>query len=133
MQAQVAVDKLGDVLNTPSEQEKSGIEQPLKGSIRLEEVTFRYQPGGPIALDNISLHIKPGRHIGIVGSSGSGKSTLARLLLRLYILEQGNVYFDELSVRNLDLRALREQVSVVLQENFLFNRTVRENIALSSP
>lgn len=132
VQAQVAVDKLGDLLNTPVEQEKSGIEQPLKGSIRLEQVTFRYQPGGPIALDNISLEIRPSSHIGIVGSSGSGKSTLARLLLRLYIPEKGNLYFDEVPIRSLDLRNLRKQVAVVLQENFLFNRTVRENIALSS-
>ncbi len=133
VQAQVAVDKLGDILNAPVEQETAGTQQPLQGSIALDQVSFRYQPGGPLALENISLSIQSGEHIGIVGASGSGKSTLARLLLRLYIPEQGEVLFDGRPVDTIDLRNLRQQVAVVLQENFLFNRTVRENIALSFP
>jgi ATP-binding cassette subfamily B protein RtxB len=89
VQAQVAVDKLGDILNAPVEQETIGAQQSLQGAIALDQVSFRYQPGGPLALDNISLLIQKGEHMGIVGASGSGKSTLARLLLGLYIPEQG--------------------------------------------
>ncbi|MGI2299861.1 peptidase domain-containing ABC transporter [Candidatus Cardinium hertigii] len=133
VQAQVAVDKLGDILNLPVEQETTGIPEKLKGAITLDQVTFRYQPGGPLALQGISLQIQAGKHIGIVGASGSGKSTLARLLLRLYIPEQGQILFDGNSLHTMDIRYLRQQVAVVLQENFLFNRTVRDNIALSAP
>ncbi|WP_255431701.1 ABC transporter ATP-binding protein [Cardinium endosymbiont of Dermatophagoides farinae] len=71
--------------------------------------------------------------MGIVGASGSGKSTLARLLLRLYIPEKGEIQFGGIPLDSLDLRGLRQQIAVVLQENFLFNRTVRDNIALSFP
>lgn len=133
IQAEVAVDKLGDILNLPVEQERVGTAQKLHGAITLYQVSFRYQPGGPLALEDISLDIQSGEHIGIVGASGSGKSTLARLLLRLYIPEQGQILFDGISLDAIDLRHLRKQVAVVLQENFLFNRTVRDNIALSAP
>jgi ATP-binding cassette subfamily B protein RtxB len=85
IQAQVAADKLGDILNLPIEQETAGTQQQLKGDIILEQVTFRYQPGAPLVLQAVSLHIQAGMQIGIVGESGSGKSTLARLLLRLYL------------------------------------------------
>lgn len=133
VQAQVAVDKLGDILNLPIEQETTGIDEPLKGGISLQQVTFRYQPGTPLVLQGISLDIQAGMQIGIVGESGSGKSTLARLLLRLYLAEQGQILFDDIDINTLDINKLRKQVSVVLQENWLFNRTVRDNIALSIP
>ena len=133
VQARVAVDKLGDILNAPVEQEKIGEVPLLQGGINLNQVSFRYQPGGPLALEKITLSIEPGHHIGVVGRSGSGKSTLARLLLRLYIPEEGEISFDGISLDRLDLRNLRQHVAVVLQENFLFNRTVGANIALSAP
>ncbi|WP_342265659.1 type I secretion system permease/ATPase [Cardinium endosymbiont of Philonthus spinipes] len=133
VQAGVAVHKLGDILSLPVEQAAVGKQQKLKGAITLDQITFRYQPDAPLALQNISLHIEAGEHIGIVGASGSGKSTLARLLLRLYIPEQGQLLFDGIRLDALELRSFRQQVAVVLQENLLFNRTVRDNIALSFP
>ncbi|WP_375331270.1 peptidase domain-containing ABC transporter [Candidatus Tisiphia endosymbiont of Oplodontha viridula] len=133
VRAQVAVDKLGDILNLPIEQEIVGKQPKLTGDITLEQVTFRYQPGSPLILRGISLRIKTGTHIGIVGESGSGKSTLARLLLQLYLPEQGQVLVDGELLNTLDIRNLRQQMAVVLQENFLFNSTVRDNIALSFP
>lgn len=133
IQAQLSVDKLGDIINLPVEQESTGVQQQLKGDIYLKEVTFRYQPGTPLVLQGISLHIQAGMQIGIVGESGSGKSTLAKLLLRLYLPEQGQILLDDKQISIWDLDNLRRQVVVVLQENFLFNRTVRDNIALSFP
>lgn len=133
VQAQVAVDKLGDILNMPREQESDAQPITLAGEIRLQDVTFRYQPGAPLILHGISLAIAAGEHIGIVGESGSGKSTLARLLLRLYLPEQGRIWFDDHPLDSLNVRSLRQQVAVVLQENFLFNRSVRDNIAQAVP
>ncbi|MFP3120165.1 type I secretion system permease/ATPase [Rickettsia sp. R2] len=133
IQAQVAVDILGDILNLPTEQETAGKQQELTGEIILKKVAFRYQPTTPLVLQDISLHIRAGKQIGIVGESGSGKSTLAHLLLRLYLPEQGQILFDGESLNTLDIVNLRQQVAVVLQENLLFNRSVRDNIALSFP
>ncbi len=133
VQAKVAVDILGDTLNLPVEQAFQGEPYALQGSITLDQVSFRYKPTGPPILQGISLHIQSGAQIGIVGASGSGKSTLARLLLRLYLPEQGQILYDKKSLNALDLRNLRQQVAVVLQENYLFNRTVRDNIAQSLP
>lgn len=133
VQARVAIDVLGDTLNLPVEQESEAKQPKLQGAITLHEVTFRYQPTSPLVLQGISLHIPAGKQVGIVGESGSGKSTLARLLLRLFLPAQGQILFDRESLNNLDARYLRKQVAVVLQENYLFNRTVRDNIAISQP
>lgn len=133
VQAQVAVDILGDTLNLPVEQESKGNQHKLQGKITLEQVTFRYQPNSPLVLQGISLDIAAGAQIGIVGESGSGKSSLARLLLQLFLPEQGQILFDGNLLSNLDIRNLRKQVAIVLQENYLFHRTVRDNIALALP
>ncbi|MEW9905979.1 MAG: type I secretion system permease/ATPase [Candidatus Symbiodolus clandestinus] len=133
VQAQVAVDKLGDILNMPREQESKEPPIELQGNINLQAITFRYQPGAPLVLHGITLQIKAGEHIGIVGESGSGKSTLARLLLRLYLPENGCIWFDDHPLDSINIVSLRRQVSVVLQENFLFNRSVRDNIAQAIP
>ncbi|MCT4697509.1 peptidase domain-containing ABC transporter [Candidatus Cardinium sp. TP] len=133
VQAKIAIEILGDTLNLPVEQPSQAEPFPLQGAITLKQVTFRYQTKTPLVLQGISLHISAGEQIGIVGESGSGKSTLARLLLRLFLPEQGQILFDGVSLNNLNARHLRKQVAVVLQENYLFNRTVRDNIALSFP
>lgn len=133
VQARVAIDVLGDTLNLPVEQRSKAKQPKLQGAITLHDVTFRYQPTAPLVLQGISLHIPAGKQVGIVGESGSGKSTLARLLLRLFLPAQGQILFDNESLSNLDARHLRKQVAVVLQENYLFNRTVRDNIAISQP
>ena len=135
-EARVGLNRLGDILNTPTEAEfspsRSALPQ-IKGSITFDSVTFRYRPGAREALRKVSLQINPGEVVGIVGPSGSGKSTLTKLAQRLYVPESGRVLVDGVDLALVDPAWLRRQVGVVLQENLLFNRTVRENIALSDP
>ncbi|MCW1413996.1 type I secretion system permease/ATPase [Rhizobium sp. 1AS11] len=134
-QVQISVDRLGDILNTPMERQPNArLSLPApKGKIDFRNITFRYRPGSPEVLKNISLEIKPGEVIGIVGTSGSGKSTLAKLVQRLYIPEEGQVLLDGMDLSQLDPAWLRSHIGVVLQENLLFNRTIHDNIAFSNP
>ena len=135
-QAGISVQRLGDILNTPPEPGYNpgrATLPSLQGEVRFEQVSFRYAPDRPRVLDAIDLQIRPGEVIGIVGRSGSGKSTLTKLVQRLYIPESGRVLIDGVDLALVEPAWLRRQVGVVLQENTLFNRTVRENIALANP
>ena len=134
-QVRISVDRLGDILNAPAEPEHNPNRAslpPIKGRIEFDKVRFRYRPDAPEALRGVSLDIKPGEMLGIVGPSGSGKSTLTKLVQRLYVPEQGRVLVDGTDLSLVDPAWLRRQVGVVLQENILFNRSVRENIALTN-
>ena len=135
-QFQLSVERLGDIINAPTENAYLSAKQnppPIRGDIKFDTVTFRYRPGGQEILHDLSLEIGAGEVVGIVGRSGSGKSTLTKLLQRLYLPEQGRVYVDGIDVALLDPSWLRRQIGVVLQENVLFNRSIRENIALADP
>jgi subfamily B ATP-binding cassette protein HlyB/CyaB len=135
-QVRISVDRLGDVLNAPAEPEHNPTRASLpaiRGDIEFDKVRFRYRPDAPEALRGVSLTVAAGEMLGIVGPSGSGKSTLTKLVQRLYIPEQGRVAVDGVDLALVDPAWLRRQIGVVLQENILFNRTVRENIALSDP
>jgi ATP-binding cassette, subfamily B, bacterial HlyB/CyaB len=135
-QVRQSVQRLGDILNTPPEPSASaarGALPAIKGAIRFDRVKFRYRPDAPEVLTGIDLDIPEGQSIGIVGSSGSGKSTLAKLVQRLYVPESGRVLVDGIDLAMVDASSLRRQIGVVLQENVLFNRTVRENIGLADP
>jgi len=135
-QAGISVKRLGDILNTPREagHDPNRTTLPeIQGAIRFEHVKFRYGPDRPLAIDDIQLAIRPGEIVGIVGRSGSGKSTLTKLVQRLYVPEAGRVLIDGVDLALVDPAWLRQQVGVVLQESFLLNRTVRENIALTDP
>ncbi|RLA17720.1 MAG: type I secretion system permease/ATPase, partial [Gammaproteobacteria bacterium] len=135
-QAGLSVRRLGDILNTPTEPgyNPGRASLPsLKGAIAFSGVTFRYRPDRPEVLRNINLEIKPGEVIGIVGRSGSGKSTLTKLIQRLYVPESGRILIDGTDLALIEPTWLRRQIGVVLQENYLFNRSVRDNIALSDP
>ncbi|MFP4517771.1 MAG: peptidase domain-containing ABC transporter, partial [Desulfovibrionales bacterium] len=134
-QALLSVDRLGDILNHPQEltSEKAITLPGLKGEIRLENVSFQYRPGGPKVIDSVSFTLSPGTSIGIVGRSGSGKSTLAKLLQRLYLPIEGAIFVDDIDIRHLNPYWLRYQIGVVLQENYLFSGTIRDNIALPRP
>ena len=135
-QVKISVDRLGDILNSPPEpRPSSGSGQlgRLNGAIDLEGVTFRYRPDTQPVLRDLSLHLTAGHVTGIVGISGSGKSTIAKLIQRLYLPEQGQVMIDGHDLALVDPAWLRRQIGVVLQENVLFNRSVRQNIALANP
>ena len=134
-QTGISVARLGDILNTRTEVPPSSTAQlpSLKGRVTLDAVTFRYRPEAPPVLNSISLDIAPGEVIGIVGRSGSGKSTLTKLVQRLYSPEGGRLLVDGIDISLIDAAQLRRQVGVVLQENLLFNRSIRENIAIADP
>lgn len=133
-EARVGLARLGDILNTPAEAEFSPSRSALpnlRGAVRFDDITFRYRAGGREALRRVTLDVEAGEVLGIVGPSGSGKSTLTKLAQRLYVPESGRVLVDGIDLALVDPAWLRRQVGVVLQENLLFNRTIRENIALA--
>jgi subfamily B ATP-binding cassette protein HlyB/CyaB len=135
-QVRISVDRLGDVLNSPAEPEHNPNRASLpaiKGNIEFDKVRFRYRPDAPEALRGVNLKVAGGEMLGIVGPSGSGKSTLTKLVQRLYVPEQGRVLIDGVDLALVDPAWLRRQIGVVLQENILFNRSVRENISLADP
>ena len=134
-QTGISMARLGDILNTRTEAPPATAAQlpPLKGRIQFEGVSFRYRAEAPPVLHQLSLDVRAGELIGIVGRSGSGKSTLAKLVQRLYTPEQGRLLVDGIDIGLIDAAQLRRRIGVVLQENWLFNRSVRENIAIADP
>jgi subfamily B ATP-binding cassette protein HlyB/CyaB len=135
-QARLSIARLGDILNTPAEPTYTPSRAALpaiRGDICFEHVTFRYRIDRPEVLHDVSLHAETGEIVGIVGPSGSGKSTLAKLLQRLYVPESGKVLVDGVDLSMVDVTWLRRQIGTVLQENVLFNGTIRDNIALADP
>jgi subfamily B ATP-binding cassette protein HlyB/CyaB len=135
-QARLSVERLGDILNSPVEPvyRPGRMTLPaIRGDITFEHATFRYRIDGPEVLRDVSLHVPTGQLVGVVGPSGSGKSTLAKLVQRLHVPESGRVLVDGIDLAQVDPAWLRRQIGVVLQENVLFNRSVRDNIALADP
>ncbi|AMQ92161.1 type I secretion system permease/ATPase [Aggregatibacter actinomycetemcomitans] len=133
-QVGISVTRLGDVLNSPTENNTASVSLPeIQGEISFRNIKFRYKPDSPMILNSINLDISQGEVIGIVGRSGSGKSTLTKLIQRFYIPEQGQVLIDGHDLALADPNWLRRQVGVVLQDNVLLNRSIRENIALTNP
>src|ERR1700736_697879 len=135
-QARLSVDRLGDILNTmpePGFNPGRAALPAIRGQVTFEHVSFRYRIDGPEVLHDVSFAVQPGQVVGVVGSSGSGKSTIAKLVQRLYVPESGRVLVDGVDLAMVDLTWLRRQIGIVLQENVLFNSTIRENIALADP
>ncbi len=133
-QVGISMQRMGDILNTRTEAGGSRMAlPPIRGRVTFENIGFRYRPDTAEVLAGINLDIQPGEVVGIVGRSGSGKSTLTKLVQRLYVPERGRVLVDGTDLALADPAWLRRQLGVVLQENFLFNRSVRENIALIDP
>ncbi|TQV85064.1 type I secretion system permease/ATPase [Aliikangiella coralliicola] len=135
-QVNISVERLADILNSPKEPgyspNKTTLES-IKGEVRFDGVSFRYRQDQPPVLQNVELTIQPGEVVGIAGRSGSGKSTLTKLIQRLYVPESGRVLIDGNDLSLVEPAWLRRQIGIVLQDNFLFNRTVRENIAIADP
>ncbi|MCT4507297.1 MAG: type I secretion system permease/ATPase [Tepidibacter sp.] len=135
-QASVSIERLGDIFHAVPEPNSDGskIRLPnIQGHVEFKDVTFRYRQNTPEAINKLSLRIPPGKTIGIVGRSGSGKSTLSKLIQRLYIPESGKIMVDGVDISMTDPHWLRRQIGVVLQENFLFNGSVKENICIHKP
>ncbi len=135
-QVRVSVERLGDILNAAPESLTNASQTSLpviKGRITLEHVSFRYRLNGPRVIEDVCLDIPAGQILGIVGPSGSGKSTVTKLIQRLHSPEAGRIMIDGIDHALVDPAWLRHQVGVVLQENTLFNRSIRDNIAFADP
>lgn len=135
-QMKVSVKRLADIMDArtePAFKPERATPPDIRGRISFEHVTFRYRPDGPEVLADVSFEAAPGEIIGLVGVSGAGKTSLMRLLQRLYTPERGRVLVDGMDLGLLDAHWLRRQMGVVGQDTMLFNRSVRENIALGHP
>lgn len=134
-QATISLRRVGDILNTPTEHQSYGTATvpKIKGSIVFSNVYFRYANNTPDIIEALSLSIPAGKFIGITGRSGSGKSTLTRLIQRLYTPQQGQIYIDGMDLAIADPLSLRQSISLVLQESYLFSGSIIENIRLSKP
>src|SRR6267378_4246787 len=135
-QARLSIARLGDILNTTAEPTYTPGRARLpaiRGNIKFDHVTFRRRINGREVLHDVNFDVPAGQTVGVVGPSGSGKSTFAKLVQRLYVPERGRVLVDGMDLSMADPAWLRRQIGVVLQENVLFNRSVRDNIALADP
>lgn len=130
----ISMERLGDILNTYPENNigKTPINQ-MQGDITFKDTQFKYKIDGKLILNQINMHIPANQTIGLVGRSGSGKSTLTKLIQGLYTPSAGAVLVDGHDISSIDPTSLRTKIGVVLQENFLFNRSIRDNIALAMP
>ncbi|MGG6294012.1 peptidase domain-containing ABC transporter [Leptolyngbya sp. AN02str] len=133
----LSIERLSDIVDSApeaDEQDRLNIPMPaVKGSVKYENVSFRFNPSGPLQLNNVSIEFEPGSFIGIVGQSGSGKSTLMKLLPRLYDVEMGRILIDGYDISKVELYSLRQQIGIVPQDTLLFDGTIQENIALNAP
>ena len=136
-QVGLSLERIGDILNTAIEpvlMDNIGKRaNRLSGKIELKNINFRYRMDTPLVLKGINLTVEPGQKIGIVGRSGSGKSTLTNIVQFLYQPEDGDIIFDGESIKNINISWLRSQIGVVMQENYLFDSSVRDNIVVSRP
>ncbi len=130
-QTALSVKMLGVVMNCPGEQVGGSLHHQLRGEISIENVSFQYTPDGPRVIKDCNLHIAPGTTVGLVGRSGSGKTTLTKLIQGLYPLQAGIIKFDGIDIREIDRSSLRSNIGIVLQDNYFFYGTVRENLTLT--
>lgn len=133
--AMASAERIEQILATEEDSaNRSGGADPgeLRGEVEFDRVTFGYDPSNPV-LRNLSLHLRAGEHVAIVGASGAGKSTVASLLLRFYVPQNGAVRVDGRDIRELDGEAYRNRIGVVLQDSLLFGATIAENISYGKP
>jgi ATP-binding cassette, subfamily B, bacterial HlyB/CyaB len=133
-QMKVSIKRLGDIMDAPPEpafQPNRSTPPDVAGRITFDHVNFRYAPKAPEVLSDVSFDLSAGEVIGVVGVSGAGKTTLMRLIQRLYTPESGRILIDGMDLNLVDTSWLRRQMGVVGQDTLLFNRSVRDNIALA--
>lgn len=133
--AMVSAQRVFEIIDTPSE--VPDLQEPhtldvIEGSVEFDNVTYGYEKHHPV-LKNISLQVSPGEMIGLVGHSGAGKSTFINLICRFYDTDEGMIRIDNIPIRSIKQDELRQQIGVVLQETFLFDGSIAENIAYSKP
>ena len=132
-QSFVSLGRLQEILDAvPEHAEENEFEPKIEGDIEFDHVHFEYEEGKPV-LDDVSFHIKKGKTVAILGATGSGKSSLVHLLLRLYDCPKGSIRLDGVEIKNINKKWLRKNVGIVLQEPFLFSKTVKENIGIAKP
>ncbi len=128
----VALDRIGQILDEPTEPEEKGALKPeLNGNIEFSHVTFGY--GDEPVLRDLNMTIRSGETVAILGATGSGKSTIAYLLQRLFPLTEGDIRIGGVSINDIDRAWLRQHIGLVLQEPFLYSRTIRENVSIARP
>jgi subfamily B ATP-binding cassette protein HlyB/CyaB len=134
-EARSAVAIVGNLVNQPAEEGRSGhgVRSPIDGKVEFSNVTFKYKGAVSPSLNRVSFEVSRGTALGVMGKSGSGKTTITRLLQRLHSDYEGLIKIDGIDVREYDVDHLRRNVSIVLQENFLFSGTIRENICAATP
>jgi ATP-binding cassette subfamily B protein len=133
-QCALSVRMLGTVMNSDAEAGiGKGLRPAIQGHMEFENVSFSYAPTLPPALDGVTFEIPAGKVVGVVGRSGSGKTTLTRMMQGMQQPQRGLMRIDKLDLRELDIAHVRQNIGVVLQDNFLFRGTVRENIAMAKP
>ena len=131
--SKVSLKRLEELVNLPEEQieiidnEKYG---ELKGNIEIKNLTYNYPGYIERVLENISINIKPGESLGIIGVIGSGKTTLMNLLLKLYDVEKGKIFIDGVDINDIPTKKIRDNICYITQDNFLFSATLKENINL---
>ena len=129
-----AIGEVASIMNVAAEETRTtGLRLPIKGEVSFKDVRFRYAPGSPYALDEVSFTVPAGTMLGIMGRSGSGKTTVTRLLQRLNSSYEGMIKVDGMDLREIDLMHLRTNIGVVPQDNFLFSGSIRDNIAIARP
>jgi len=132
----IAAERLIELLEMPSATEDMENAQTLqvqKGDISFNEVSFRYPDQGKLVFSHLTLQIHAGETVALVGPSGAGKSTFAGLLLRFYDPQEGTICIDGVDIRTVTLKSLRDQISMVWQEPFLTNGSIRQNLCLAKP
>ncbi len=132
--AQISFGRLKEILDAEPESDDIGLLEPnLIGKITFNKVSFQYPDGTEPVIQNINLQIEPGQTIGILGPTGSGKSSLLLLLQKLYLPNSGTLAFDDLPVEQINRYTLRKQVGLILQESYIYSRSIGENIRLPKP
>ena len=129
------LERIGDVMEADIEQEVQQAQEPphLMGHIQLQDVSFKYDGNSPTVLKDITIDIRPGQKVAIVGPTGSGKSTLGKLLLGLYLPTEGEILYDGMPLRSLNYQSVRSQFGVIMQDASIFNGSIRQNIAFNNP